>query len=79
MVEGALTLLGQQTPLQSGLIEGEGFTLFGQILTAVGPTEYILKGSIQGDRLTAMAYTPKGNMPVTGQRTLAGKEAEPDQ
>jgi hypothetical protein len=69
-ISGRLDFMGNSTRIENGTVNGNSFTFRGELKTPMGRVAYLVEGSVEGDKLTAIAKTKKYNMPITGKRII---------
>lgn len=65
---GSIYVMDRETPLLSGTTDGANFSFSGDLETAAGKLAYNCAGRVDGDVLSGMAKTRKGDFPLTGTR-----------
>ena len=68
LLSGVLEVLGNANPFTNGQAEGNLCRFSGRIRTALGSVAYEAEGRVDGDTLTAVSRTAKGDMNITGTR-----------
>jgi hypothetical protein len=69
-IRGRLDIMGNSIMLENGTVNGNSFTFRGELKIPMGKVAFLVEGSIDGDRLTAITKTKKGNMSITGKRII---------
>jgi len=69
-LSGYLDILGFCNIIENGSVTGDRFTFSGDMKTAVDVVGYVIQGSVEGDILTAVSKTKKGNMTILGNRFI---------
>ena len=67
-ISGSLEILGKINTFENGTTDGKQCTFSGNLQTAMGKIAYVVEGTVEGDTLTAISKTKKGDMQITGSR-----------
>ena len=67
-LSGVFKALGTANNFNDGKVSGNNFTFSGRLRTMIGSISYVVEGAIDGDNITAVAKTSKGNFQITGKR-----------
>lgn len=65
---GSMSVLGFKIRLKAGKCEGDRFKFSSRLKTPVRELSYDCEGEVNGDELTGMIMTGKGNMAISGTR-----------
>lgn len=68
LLTGSMTVLGVKIRLKAGECDGEHFKFSSRLKTPVRELSYDCEGCVNGDELTGMLMTGRGNMPLSGTR-----------
>lgn len=68
VLTGRLTALGEVNELHPGRCDAGRFDFAGELKTAVGRVAFTCSGSVDGDRILAVAKSTKGDIKITGER-----------
>ena len=68
---GTISFQGGVNNFSGGTVNGNTFAFGGTLKTGFGIFQYRIRGKVEGDTLTATAYTRFGGMPVKGKRISA--------
>ena len=60
--------MGKKNIFEPGTTDGKNFNFKGKIQTSVGKTDYVCSGSVNGDELSGIAKTKKGDLALNGIR-----------
>jgi hypothetical protein len=66
---GTSEVMGAESPLQNGKVDGDAFDFMVEASTPMGAIELTIKGKVDGDELTGEATSPFGPAPMSGKRT----------
>ena len=69
-LSGYLDVLGNRNKFENGTVNGDSCMFSGELKTAVGKVAYVVEGCVDGDTLTAVSKTKKGDMQITGTRKV---------
>ena len=67
-LNGSLVVMGKKNIFEPGTTDGKNFNFKGKIQTSVGKTDYVCSGSVNGDELSGIAKTKKGDLALNGIR-----------
>lgn len=68
LLSGVLEILGNRNPIADGIALDNRCRFRGEIRTALGSVAYEAEGEVDGDTLTALSRTSKGDLQITGTR-----------
>ena len=68
LLSGVLEVLGNANPFTNGQADGNRCRFSSQFKTALGSVDYEAEGQVDGDTLTAVSRTAKGDLKITGTR-----------
>ena len=68
VLTGKMVILGKNTELTPGKVNGKSFQFNGELHTAVGRMAYTCNGTVTESGLTAMVETRKGKFLLNGVR-----------
>lgn len=68
VLSGGMTVMGKENPIGPGTAEGDNFSFSGELKTAVGKLAYMCEGRVEGNAISGVAKTKKGDLPLTGKR-----------
>lgn len=66
ILNGKLLVMGHENSFEGGSVEENRFNFSGEIKTAMGKVAYECTGSIDGEKLTGVAKTKKGELFLDG-------------
>ena len=66
ILNAELSMKGKPLPTNAGTINGEDITFSGKLKTPVGKMDYTFVGKVEGDKLSGVMKTKKGDFPVNG-------------
>ena len=67
-LNGSLVVMGKKNIFEPGTTDGKNFNFKGKIQNSVGKTDYVCSGSVNGDELSGIAKTKKGDLALNGIR-----------
>lgn len=68
VLTGKMVALGKENDINPGTYDGDHFAFSGELKTAVGKLAYDLSGTVNGDELSGVAKTKKGDLTLKGTR-----------
>lgn len=68
VLTGKISALGKDNEITPGTYDNDQFAFSGELKTAVGKLAYELNGTVDGDTLSAVAKTKKGELILKGTR-----------
>lgn len=68
ILTGKMSALGKENEITPGTYSGDDFAFSGELKTAVGKLAYNLSGTVNGNELSGVAKTKKGDLILKGTR-----------
>lgn len=68
VLTGKMSALGKENEINPGTYDGDNFSFSGELKTAVGRLAYDLSGTADGNTISGVAKTKKGDLILKGTR-----------
>lgn len=67
-LSGSFKAMGTANSFSNGKVSGNKITFSGTLRTIIGSIPYVVEATIEGDNITGVAKTSKGNFQIDGKR-----------